>query len=107
MMNGSLEKYFKPFRDNTIGRGKSFLFPTGEREIVYADWTASGRGYRPIETTLLEAVIPFFANTHTESTSTGRLMTTAYEKAKCIIKRHVNADDKDALIFCGSGMTAA
>jgi selenocysteine lyase/cysteine desulfurase len=107
MMNGSLEMNFKPFRDNTIGRGKSFLFPTGEREIVYADWTASGRGYRPIETTLLEAVIPFFANTHTESTSTGRLMTTAYEKAKCIIKRHVNADDKDALIFCGSGMTAA
>ena len=107
MMSGSLEKYFEPFRENTIGRGHMFCFPSGEKEIIYADWTASARGYWPIESCLQNEVIPFFANTHTQTTITGTLMTKAYEEAKVIIKEHVHANDDDVLIFCGSGMTAA
>jgi selenocysteine lyase/cysteine desulfurase len=103
----SLEKYFEPFRDNTIGRGRMHGFPSGQKELVYADWTASGRGYRPIENCLQNEVIPFFANTHTQTTLTGTLMTTAYEEAKSIIKQHVHANADDVLIFCGSGMTSA
>ena len=106
-MSGSLEKYFEPFRENTIGRGHMFCFPSGEKEIIYADWTASARGYWPIESCLQNEVIPFFANTHTQTTITGTLMTKAYEEAKVIIKEHVHANDDDVLIFCGSGMTAA
>jgi selenocysteine lyase/cysteine desulfurase len=34
-------------------------------------------------------------------------MSKAYEKAKLIIKKHVNAGDDDVLVFCGSGMTSA
>jgi selenocysteine lyase/cysteine desulfurase len=34
-------------------------------------------------------------------------MSNAYKKAKLIIKQHVNANNDDALVFCGSGMTAA
>ena len=51
-MSSSLEKYFEPFRENTIGRGQLFDFPYGEKEIIYADWTASARGYQPIESRL-------------------------------------------------------
>jgi selenocysteine lyase/cysteine desulfurase len=51
--------------------------------------------------------MPFVANTHTETTITGTLMGKAYEEAKAVIKKHVNANNGDALIFCGSGMTAA
>lgn len=104
---GDLEHYFKSFRENTIGRGQMFEFPFGEKEIIYADWTASARGYRPIENVLQEEVIPFFANTHTQTTTTGTLMTRAYEEAKVIIKEHVHANQDDVLIFCGSGMTSA
>ena len=103
----SLEKYFEPFRENTIGRGQLFDFPYGEKEIIYADWTASARGYQPIESRLQNEVIPFFANTHTQTTITGTLMTKAYEEAKVIVKKHVNANNDDVLIFCGSGMTSA
>ncbi len=46
-------------------------------------------------------------NTHTEATITGTLMSRAYEEAKVIIKQHVHANNDDALIFCGSGMTGA
>lgn len=104
---GSLEKYFEPFRENVIGREQTFESPFGTKKIIYADWTASGRGYWPIESRLLDQVIPFFANTHTETTVTGTLMTQAYEEAKRTIRKHVNASEDDALIFCGSGMTAA
>jgi len=105
--HGSLESYFEPFRENTIGRGQTFCSPSGQKELVYADWTASGRGYRPIESCLQNEVIPFFANTHTQTTVSGTLMTKAYEEAKSIIKEHVHASHDDVLIFCGSGMTSA
>ncbi|HMJ71100.1 MAG TPA: aminotransferase class V-fold PLP-dependent enzyme [Cyclobacteriaceae bacterium] len=107
MTAGSLEDYFEPFRENTVGRGKKFCFPSGEKEIIYADWTASARGYRPIENCLLNEVTPFFANTHTQTTTTGTLMTMAYEEAKVVVKEHVHATEDDVLIFCGSGMTSA
>ena len=106
MISGSLENYFAPFRKNTIGRWQMFRFPSGEKKIVYADWTASGRGYYPIENCLQNEVTPFFANTHTQATLTGTLMTKAYAEAKEVIKEHVHANHDDVLIFCGSGMTS-
>ncbi|HEX5168849.1 MAG TPA: aminotransferase class V-fold PLP-dependent enzyme [Cyclobacteriaceae bacterium] len=107
MAGPSLESYFDPFRKNTIGRDQTFFFPSGQKEIIYADWTASARGYGPIERCLKNEVVPFFANTHTQSTTTGALMTKAYEAAKVIVKEHVHANKDDVLIFCGSGMTSA
>jgi len=106
-MISSLEHYFEPFKENTIGFSQTFSFPSGQKEIIYADWTASGRGYQPIESCLQNEVIPFFANTHTQTTTTGTLMTKAYEEAKAVIKEHVHANEDDVLIFCGSGMTSA
>jgi selenocysteine lyase/cysteine desulfurase len=103
----SLENFFSKFSHNIIGNQQTFESPLGEKQIIYADWTASGRAYRPIEEFIQKKVLPFVANTHTETTVTGTLMSKAYEEAKAIIKQHVNADSNDALIFCGSGMTAA
>jgi len=103
----TLEKYFSPFRQNVIGGEQSFESPFGHRKIIYVDWTASGRAYRPIEERIQREMLPFVANPHTGATVTGTLMSSAYEKAKTIIKEHVHADSDDALIFCGNGMTAA
>ncbi len=102
-----LEDFFSGFRKNTIGQQQLFESPFGEKKIVYADWTASGRAYKPIEECLQKNIMPFIANTHTETTITGTLMSKAYEEARAIIKQHVNAGNDDVLIFCGSGMTAA
>lgn len=101
----SLETYFAAFRKNIIGIDQEFEGPYGKKKIVYADWTASGRMYEVIERELREKFYPFVANTHTETNMTGSSMTLAYKEARHIIKRHVNADEKDILISSNSGMT--
>ena len=100
-----LENYFNKFRKNIIGIDKTFISPYGEKKIIYTDWTASGRLYRPIEEQLINDFGPFVANTHTETSVTGSVMTKAYHKARAIIKNHVNANEDDILITQGSGMT--
>jgi len=101
----SLQDYFEPFRKNILGNNHHFHGPFGEKKIVYADWTASGRLYEPLEERLLIDIAPYIGNTHTETTYTGNAMTTAYKRARNIIKNHVGADEKDILIASHSGMT--
>jgi selenocysteine lyase/cysteine desulfurase len=106
-MRKTLETYFSRFRANIIGQQVYYNTPFGRKRMLYADWTASGRAYRPIEMELLERVLPFFGNTHTETTVTGMRMSAAYEGAKQIIREHVGAGAEDMVLFCGSGMTSA
>lgn len=98
-------RYFESFKKNIIGNSQEFITPYGPKQILYADWTASGRMYQPIEDIMMNKVYPFVGNTHTETTVTGSAMTLAYHKAKEIIKQHVNASDEDILISSNSGMT--
>ena len=100
-----LEQYFERFRKNIIGIDQEFVSPFGKMKIIYTDWTASGRLYRPIEDKITNDFGPFVANTHTETTVSGTAMTMAYHEARHIIKHHVNAGNDDILITDGSGMT--
>ncbi len=102
-----LEKYFEQFRRNIIGIDAEIMTPYGSKKLIYADWIASGRLYGPIEKRLTDDIGPLVGNTHSESTSTGKAMTDAYHLAQKIVKRHVNANDNDILIFTGAGMTSA
>ncbi len=97
---------FKQIRTNIIGNDLAYDFDYGKRDVVYADWTASGRLYKPIEEYITDELGPFVANTHTETTLTGTRMTKAYHQAQKIIKRHVNANEDDVIISAGFGMTA-
>lgn len=107
MKEKSLEHYFKKFRENIVGIDEVFDTPFGVMPLVYTDWTASGRLYAPIEEKITEDFGPFVANTHTKTTVSGSLMTSAYEQAKEIIKKHVNANEDDVLLQSGHGMTGA
>src|ERR1700693_402143 len=90
-----LENYFCSFRGNIIGHQQTFESPFGEKELIYADWTASGRAYLPIEKYIQKEIMPFVGNTHTDTTVTGTLMSKAYEQAKVIVKQHVHANSDD------------
>ena len=102
----SLEEYFSRFRKNVVGIEEKFISPEGEKKVVYADWIASGRLYKPIEDRLSKTFGPYVANTHTETNETGTKMTLSYHLAKDIIKKHVNAGPNDIIITAGFGMTA-
>ena len=101
-----LEKYFGKYRSEIIGIDQEYQTPYGRKNIIYCDWIASGRLYRPIERKISDTFGPFVANTHTETSETGSVMTWAYHHAQDIIKKHVNAGPDDVLIAAGSGMTA-
>ncbi|WP_379130168.1 aminotransferase class V-fold PLP-dependent enzyme [Paenibacillus sp. sgz500958] len=103
----SLQEHFGLFREHTIGIRHSITTPYGRIPMLYADWTASGRLYEPIERRMQDMFGPYVANPHTESNTTSLTMTLAYEEARRIIKQHVNASSQDALLFCGYGTTGA
>ncbi len=101
-----MEHHFSKYHHNIIGQNQTIKTPYHDSiRILYADWTASGRMYQPIEERMLKDFYPFVANTHTDTTNTGLTMTYAYDKSREIIKRHVNASEQDVLISSNSGMT--
>ncbi len=98
---------FASYAQGVVGHDLHITTAYGRKRVIYADWTASGRAYRPLEERLLRDVLPYMANTHTETSYTGQLMTQAYAQARAVLKRHVHANDGDALIGTGTGCTGA
>ncbi len=95
-------------RSSVIGAGDLVDGPFGPRPVVYADYTASGRSLSFLEDYLRNAVLPLYANTHTESSGTGRQTTRFREDARRIISSSVGASaEEHAVLFCGSGSTHA
>lgn len=94
-------------RSQIIGGDAELDTPFGRRALVYADHTASGRGLRYVEDYLLTHVLPFYGNTHTEDSYVGSRTTRTLCGASNYIKRRTGAGDGVALLFCGSGTTAA
>jgi selenocysteine lyase/cysteine desulfurase len=92
-----LEQYFQQFRDNIIGIDQFESY--GHKQIIYTDWTASGRLYRPIEEKLMNQFGPVAQRNRF------RVQNKAIIR-RHIIKHHVHASaDDDVLITDGTGMT--
>ena len=94
-------------RRGVIGEGELMDGPFGPRRVTYADYTASGRSLDFIEDFIRDAVLPRYANTHTESSGTGLATTRLRQDARRIIRDAVGGTEDDLVIFCGSGATAA
>ena len=88
-----------------IGSAAPFQTCFGEKPVIYADYTASGRSLKIIEETIRCHVLPWYANTHTETSFTGAQSTRLREEARKIVRQAVNASEDDNVIFCGAGAT--
>jgi selenocysteine lyase/cysteine desulfurase len=101
------ERLIETIRNATIGDDQAIDGPFGPRRVTYADYTASGRSLTFIEDFIRDHVLPLYANTHTETSGTGLQTTRFREDARRIIKRAVGGDERDVVIFTGSGATGA
>jgi selenocysteine lyase/cysteine desulfurase len=106
-MSEETDALIAAIRDGVIGRHHEIEGPFGARLVTYADYTASGRSLDVVEDFLREHVMPYYANTHTESSGTGLQTTRFREDARAIIHRAVGGSSDDVVIFTGSGATGA
>ncbi len=93
-------------RAGVIGEGAAFDSPFGVQKLLYADYVASGRALRQVEGFIMEQVLPFYANSHTEASFCGGMMTRMRREARAVIAAECGADDRFATVFAGSGATA-
>jgi len=97
---------FDFLRLELIGADAPIQTPFGERLMMYADYTASGRCLCFVEN-YLRQLQRIYANSHTEDDISGRSMTQLLKEAEESIKRSVNAGDSGRIICVGSGATGA
>ncbi|WP_416237411.1 aminotransferase class V-fold PLP-dependent enzyme [Sulfitobacter sp. F26204] len=89
-----------------IGHHTTVDGPFGKKPLIYADYVASGRALRQIEDFVLTELLPYYANSHTEASYVGGIMTRLRRQARDVIREQVNATGEHAVIFTGSGATA-
>ncbi|HEX9642018.1 MAG TPA: hypothetical protein VGB13_11970, partial [Candidatus Krumholzibacteria bacterium] len=97
---------FDVLRRQILGVDSTITTPFGERLLVYADYTASGRGLRFVDEYLMD-VQRLYANTHSEDNLTGHTMTELLHQAETRIKNSVNAGSQGRIVCFGAGATAA
>lgn len=93
-------------RSQVVGADAPIITPFGQRLMVYADYTASGRCLGVVER-YLQNLQRIYANSHTEDDISGRSMTHLLEEAEATIKRSVNAGEHGRIVPVGSGATGA
>lgn len=92
---------------SVLGERRTIRTPFGKRPLVYADYVASGRALGFVEDAIRETLLPLYANTRTETSHTGAHTTRLREAARHAIRAGVGADRNHAVVFAGSGATAA
>lgn len=109
---GNTALIVKSLRESVIGTYEKFSTPYGDRPVIYADWTASGKCVRKVENYIADNVVPLYGNTHTTTSITGHQTTCFRHEARQIVAEAVNAKVTgraavDVVVFTGNGTTAA
>jgi selenocysteine lyase/cysteine desulfurase len=105
-MKSNMALDFQQLRKQIIGADAPIQTPFGQRLMVYADYTASGRCLMMVER-YLQHLQRIYANSHTEDDISGRSMTHLLHEAESAIKQSVHAGPGGRIVPVGSGATGA
>lgn len=89
-----------------IGEGVKIPGINGLKTLIYADYVASGRALQQVEKFMLNEVLPYYANSHTEASFCGQFMTQLRQSSRETIAQICGADSRHAVVFTGAGATA-
>ena len=96
----------KTLRSGLIGENVQVPGLNGSNPMIYADYVASGRALAQVEDWVTNDILPYYANSHTEASFCGQMMTRLRRQARQIILENCGADARYDVIFTGSGATA-
>lgn len=102
----NMDDPIQALRDSLIGEGMILDGPFGSKEILYADYVASGRALHLIEEFIMTKILPYYANSHTEASYCGAFMTRLRASARAEIAQICGATEDFSTVFAGSGATA-
>ncbi|AOX17844.1 aminotransferase class V-fold PLP-dependent enzyme [Kozakia baliensis] len=100
------EDVINDLRRGLIGENILLPGPFGERPLIYADYVASGRSLQQVETFIMTNVLPYYANSHTQASFCGRMMTRLRAASRREVARLCRADEHYSTVFTGSGATS-
>lgn len=100
------EKFFAPLLQEGEPKAQLRVQTLRPKNRLYFDWTASGLGFAPIERRL-QKLLPFYANTHSDSNLYAQKMENLYQAAKQKIKDALELNADFALIATGCGASGA
>jgi selenocysteine lyase/cysteine desulfurase len=111
MLREFIDAYFEDdavakVRADLIGEGLEIEGPEGRKLLLYADYAASGRALKSIESFVQEKVLPFYANAHTEASYCGAYVNRLRGEARAIIASSCCSNEEHVVIFAGAGATA-
>lgn len=93
-------------RAGLIGDDITIDGPFGPKPLIYADYVASGRALRIVEDYVLNTILPYYANSHTQASYCGSFCTRMRDAARAEIGRIAGVDEQYSVLFTGSGATA-
>lgn len=109
----SLEAKLQYLRGQKLGHLEPISVPSfedapSERSVplLHLDYTASAQSLRCIES-YVSKLMKYYANTHTETSETGRVSTHLFNQAIQSIRTHVGAGSDSFVIPVGNGATGA
>ena len=98
--------------DDMIGNNIQFESPITDENgnkmkkyLIYADFTASGKGLRQIENFIQDQVLPTYANVHSTVGHCAEITTKYLKESKDILRKYTNASGNYSIIFHGQGAT--
>jgi hypothetical protein len=93
-------------REGLIGKDALVYGPFDPQPMLYVDYVASGRALRQVEMAVMDGILPYCANSHTEASYCGAHVTALRRAARAEVARICGAAEAGAVIYGGSGATA-